>query len=590
MNYIGINLSHNASACLMVNGVIKLALQEERFLQFKSPCVFPKLSLQYILKYLKKNKLQIDKIAFSTEYNRPFEYINPMHHFFSIKDWKEFYGEKFYGRKFKGLSVDDYIKKMFSDKRNKLSTNLNMKRFKLKKNWYNVKQFQLEQISAVKKIFNISDDKICFLDHHSCHAHYAYFAAVKGYKKNFCVLTLDSEGDISNQTVWLTKNNKDILKEVVRSETSDLARIYSFTTLLLSMKPHEHEFKVMGLAPYAKFEYANKVYEDVFSKILKVKNCKIVHNKRPRDLFNYLKKSFEKYRFDNIAGGLQIFLEKIAVELVTQVYRKYKIRNFAISGGVSMNIKMNKVISELPFVDKLYVPPSGSDESLSMGACYLLEKGKSKPLKNIYLGIKIDEQSPKNLLFKNKKFKILRNINSSYIANLLKVGGIIAVARHREEFGARALGNRSIIANPSMLNVVQEINEAIKNRDFWMPFALTVMSDKQKLVLKNPKKINSNFMTIGFDTVNKNLNLFKAGTHPYDATVRPQILEKKHNANFYKIINSFYKLTGIPAVLNTSLNLHGKPISSTLKDVIYTFENSGLKYLYINDDILIIKK
>ncbi|MDA7752312.1 hypothetical protein N8895_03390 [Candidatus Pelagibacter sp.] len=591
MNCIGINLSHNSSASLMVNGEIKLICQEERFLQVKSPWVFPKLSLEYINSYLKKNKLKVHKIAFSTEFNRPFEFINPMSHYFTIKDYKDFYGEKYYLRKFKGLSVDKYIRAMFTDKRNKLKSNMNMERFKLKKNWFNTKLFQDEQILAVKKIFDLDRKKIYFLDHHTCHAHYAYFGSVKGYKKNFCVLTLDSEGDVSNQTVWVTKNSKNILKEVARTETSDLARIYSFTTLLLSMKPHEHEFKVMGLAAYAKYEYANKVYQDVFKNILKVKNCKIIHNKRPKNLYSYLEESFKKYRFDNIAGGLQIFLEKIVTELVIQVHKKYKIRNFALSGGISMNIKMNKVISELPFVDKIFVPPSGSDESLCAGACYYLEQSNSKPLENIYLGINIDKNDEKKYLpFKDKSLIITKNVNSNQIAKLLSDGHVIGVARGREEFGARALGNRSIIANPSKPDVVQEINEAIKNRDFWMPFALSVMKDKQHQILKNPKKLDSSFMTIGFDTISKNLKKIKSGTHPYDGTVRPQILDKKKNEKYYEIIESFYKITGIPAVLNTSLNLHGYPISSTLENVIHTFKNSGLKYLYVNDKFLIKKK
>ena len=210
MNCIGINLSHNSSASLMINGEIKLICQEERFLQFKNPWVFPKLSLEYINSYLKKNKLQVHKIAFSTEFNRPFEFINPTAHYFTIKDYKDYYGEKYYSRKFKGLSVDKYIRSMLADKRNKLKTNMNMEKFKIKKIGLTPKLFQEEQVLAVKKIFKLDRKNIHFLDHHTCHAHYAYFGSVKGYQKNFCVLTLDSEGDTSNQTVWITRNSKNI--------------------------------------------------------------------------------------------------------------------------------------------------------------------------------------------------------------------------------------------------------------------------------------------------------------------------------------------------------------------------------------------
>ena len=160
----------------------------------------------------------------------------------------------------------------------------------------------------------------------------------------------------------------------------------------------------------------------------------------------------------------------------------------------------------------------------------------------------------------------------------------------RMEFGPRALGNRSIIANPSIDGVVQKINEQIKNRDFWMPFAITILSEKHKDYIFNKKSLDCEFMTIGFDTKLNKYQKIKNGTHPYDKTVRPQILKKKFNEKYYSLINEFYKISKIPALLNTSLNLHGLPISSTIDDVIHTFKNSGLKFLYLDDRILIKKK
>tara|TARA_Y100000310_G_scaffold294649_1_gene325301 strand:+ start:3669 stop:4205 length:537 start_codon:yes stop_codon:yes gene_type:complete len=128
-----------------------------------------------------------------------------------------------------------------------------------------------------------------------------------------------------------------------------------------------------------------------------------------------------------------------------------------------------------------------------------------------------------------------------------------------------------------------------KNRDFWMSFALTILKTNHKKYIKNPKNIKSEFMTIGFDTISKKYNKIIAGTHIYDQTVRPQILEKSQNEKYFSLIKEFEKITGVPALLNTSLNLHGNPVSSTLEDVIYTFKNSGLTYLYINDNFLVQK-
>ena len=387
------------------------------------------------------------------------------------------------------------------------------------------------------------------------------------------------------------------LIKINESSECDLARIYRFITLILKMKPNEHEFKVMGLAPYAKDQYSAKVYNEVFKNILQVKNCKIVHKDRPKNLFEFLYLKTKKYRFDNIAGAVQLMVEKISSEFLKQIIKKYKLHSFSISGGVSMNIKMNKCLSSLSEVKKIYVPPTGTDESLSIGACYYIncKKNNNKFLKNIYLGQELSENDI-NLnkiikLLKNKKNYLVRsNINHKHIAELLSAGEIIAVARGREEFGARALGNRSILAHPSKDGIVQKINEQIKNRDFWMPFALSILYEKHKKFIQNRKSIDCEFMTIGFDTISNNYKKIKNGTHSYDKTVRPQILKKDYNTNYYSIINQFYRKTGIPALLNTSLNLHGMPISSKLEDVLYTFKYSGLKYLYINDKFLIEKK
>ena len=588
--YLGINVSHNASAALMVNGKIIVAIQEERITKKKNFTGYPKKAIQFCIDEANKREINIEKAAFSTIKNPPFSYRVPLNHFFSIEDYDDFYGDKFYKKKIKGISTEKYISKLLNDKRNNLDLYLDFKKLSKKDLFNNFDKFRDLLEKTLRRQLNPST-QIIFLDHHSCHAYYAYYAAIKK-NNNCCVVTLDSMGDDLNQTVWIPEKRFGGLKRVSSSSECELARVYKFVTLILSMKPDEHEYKVMGLAPYAKESYCLDIYNHVFNNLVKVKDCKIIHNKRPKDLYGYLKNSLKKYRFDNIAGAAQIFIERKSAELLNQINKKYKISNFAISGGVSMNIKMNKVLSNLKFVNQLYVPPSGSDESLSMGACYYLSKNKSKSLQNIYLGHDIGYLKYQDIkkIFSSIKFRVTNNYTHDQIAKLLKAGEIIAVARDREEFGARALGNRSIIANPSIENIVQKINETIKNRDFWMPFALTILKEDHNNFIKNPNKIRSDFMTIGFDTIEKNLKRIKSATHPYDKSVRPQILEKNFNKNYYSIIQKFKKITKIPGVLNTSLNLHGFPISSNIKDIKNTFAKSDLKYLYINDKFLIQKK
>ena len=591
MIYLGINVSHNASAALMIDGEIVVAVQEERFTRKKNFTGYPKKSIDYCINFVKKKNKKIDIASFSTIFNPPISYKVPINHFFTINDYDEFYGEKYYSRKLRNLPTKKYIKQLINDKRNNLNLYLPYKKIRYEDLFSGNNKLK---ILLKNFLYNQSRNmikKIIFLDHHTCHAYYAYYAALKK-NKNCAVITLDGFGDGCNQTVWIPEKKSEKLIKVASTSECEVARIYKFVTLILAMKPEEHEYKVMGLAPYGRKEYGEQIYDKVFKNILQVKNCKIIHKNRPKDLYLYLKKSLSPYRFDNIAAALQLFVEVLSKKIVYQVYKKFNVQHFSISGGVALNIEMIKVISELKFVKQLYVPPSGGDESLALGACYFLSNSNSKYLKNIYLGQAIlKELTYKKLkkIFNLKKFRISKNFTHRSLAKLLKKGEIIALTRGKEEFGARALGNRSIIADPSKPHLVKKINEYIKRRDFWMPFALTIIYEKHKKFIYNPKNLRSEFMTISFDTHKKNLDLIRAGTHPYDATVRPQILEKSYNKKYYSIIENFYKISGIPALLNTSFNLHGSPICSNFNDVVKTFKNSGLIYLYINDRYLIKK-
>ena len=592
MVYLGINVSHGASAALMVDGKIILAFQEERFNNIKSFVGYPKKSIDACINYIKKNGLKIEHAAFSTIKNPVFPFKYPLDNYFSIKNWQDYYLNNFFSVNKKVRNTIETITKLRKTK--KIDQYLNYNQIKKKDYFTNYKIFRDLQERFLLKQSEGLIKKISFIDHHTCHASYAAYAPnIK--EKRVGILTIDSEGDGLNQTFWIYEKSKNKLFNVNKSHQCDIARIYRFITLILKMKPNEHEYKVMGMAPYAKNSYSDQVYDEVFKNLLQVKNCKVVHKNRPKNLFGFLYEKTKEHRFDNIAGGVQKLVEVLSAELIHQIYKKYKINSFSISGGVSMNIKMNGNIAKKTYVKNLYIPPTGTDESLSIGACYYLNiKENNRPLKNIYLGQNLSDTkitvSKLKKYLNSKKFKIQKNINHKNLAKLLNKGEIIAIANGREEFGSRALGNRSIIADPSKEGVVKKINEQIKNRDFWMPFALTILSEDHKKFIYNPKSIRCDFMTIGYDTIKRNYLKIKNGSHPYDKTVRPQILDKKFNKDYNSIIKEFKKLSGIPALLNTSLNLHGFPISSKITQVIKTFKKSGLKYLYLENNFLIKKK
>ena len=169
---------------------------------------------------------------------------------------------------------------------------------------------------------------------------------------------------------------------------------------------------------------------------------------------------------------------------------------------------------------------------------------------------------------------------------MLAQGKVVARFRGREEFGARALGNRSILADPSNTEVIKVINSMIKCRDFWMPFA-TSMTDRQAMeCLVNPKHVSAPYMVLTFDSTER-ISDFKAGAHPYDLTVRPQVVERDWNPSYYDLIEEFERVSGKRGgVLNTSFNLHGHPLVSAPLDALEVFDRSGLEYLAIESFLL----
>lgn len=594
MTIIGIYDDHNSSAALSINGEIVFAAQEERFTKRKNEKGFPKKTVEYILKTFGLNNSNIDIVAMSTIERTD---INNLRYkidtLFSVEDHLEMM-EKYWKPKLNGESYPvDYVKNLMDTK------------FKSEEHgFYSLSDdlFDLDAQALQDKIIDITRDdiasfmqidkeKIKFLDHHTCHVMYGYYANVNK-KERTVGLTIDAYGDGKNQTVWMIENDKFELLE--HSNQCEIARLYRMVTLYLRMKPLEHEFKVMGLAPYAKEAYIKKVVAE-FDGLLKVDGLKIVHNNRPPNLFEYLNEKLKHHRFDNIAGGIQKYTEDLLVELMTAIHKKTGVKNFVFSGGVAMNVKANKILGELDFVEDFFVAGSSSDESQSIGACYYannLNGIDNKPLQDLYLGSEISNESVLSYIGSNNvksKYNIEENVTNETLAVLLSKGEVLARVVDKMEFGSRALGNRSILANPSNPDVVKQINEIIKDRDFWMPFAATILDKYTSKYLDNKKGYESRFMATAMDTKKEHLHEIKSGTHPYDETIRPQILTREQNESYYDLIDLFAQKTGIGALLNTSYNLHGLPMVNDLEDAFHVFENSGLKYLVLNN-ILISKK
>lgn len=257
-----------------------------------------------------------------------------------------------------------------------------------------------------------------------------------------------------------------------------------------------------------------------------------------------------------------------------------------------MNVKANKVIGELPEVEDLFVFPSCGDESTAVGAAWAAYSALAPamkdppppvaPVEGIYWGTEFgDDEIGRELQRRRFRQRHCADVEAE-VAELLTRGEVVARFKGRLEFGARALGNRSILADPSNPRVVRTINRVIKGRDFWMPFACSILDDCERQYVRNPKGFRSPYMMMTYDTTSR-VDHIVAGTHAEDGTVRPQIVYRELNDHYHHLIREFARRTQIGAVLNTSFNLHGSPIVGSPAAALDVLEHSGLRWLAIGN-------
>ena len=594
MFIISIYWGANASAALIKNGVVVSAYNEERFTRNKNEDKFPKFSIEACLKDNNLKKKDIDYVAIASYLQQSDETLLNKHSTFTIKDYVKEQHQFWYPKIF--LKKNLRLKNIFKEKININQFPKNYWKNYNKKN-FSFKKFGDDRIEIISQFLDIEKNKIYKIEHHLCHSYYAYLSSNFRNKKVLC-FTVDGWGDGLNATIS-SFDKFGNYKRLYKTNKCNIARIYRHMTLLLGMKPNEHEFKVMGMAPYAKNNYIDNSL-NIFRKTLGVSGINFKWINKPKDSYFSFKRMLEGERFDNIAGGLQKWVEELLSKWVLNSIKKFKIKDIVISGGVSMNMKAMGEIAKLKKVSNIFVGGSGSDESLALSAGLILYLKKTKnkkllktykPIKNLYLGSENNFLEEEKIIKKlNKsKFKIIKDPTNKFITSKLESGKIIGRCVGKMEFGHRALCNRSIIADPINIDVKEKINAAIKNRDFWMPFAPVVLDKFENKYLNNKKKIASPYMTIGFDTSKTGYNAMKAACHPADKSARPQILKKNDNPIFYELLKTFSETTGRGALINTSFNLHGFPIVRTTKEAYTVFIKSKLDCLLLNN-FLIIKK
>ncbi|OHB39727.1 MAG: hypothetical protein A3G70_07350 [Planctomycetes bacterium RIFCSPLOWO2_12_FULL_39_13] len=584
MNILGIMVGTNSTAALLRDGHIIACVSEERFRRKKNIGIYPSISVEYCLKEAGLDSSDIDIVVFDSMTFNYHHWVVDRDGTFSVLDWVREQNQYWKPFLYNKREVDYY--EIFKDKiipEHYTSDIIN--------NY--IKPEKDIRPLLVKKHLGGGIKAIQNSVHYESHHYYGYYASPFREEKVLSFV-VEGWGDGTNASVGLFENG--IYRELYKTDLCNIGRLYRYITLLLGMKPNEHEYKVMGLAGYTT---RYKRVLDILNGTLYVDGCEFKYRERPTDHYFWFKDRFEGSRFDDIAGGVQKYIELLICEWIRNWIRKTGVRRIVVSGGVAMNIKAMMEVAKMDEVEEMFVPGNGNDESTAIGACYrayvrhCVETKKNPnaipPVSDLYLGPAYSGSDIVKALDTGKAkggFMIKENTTEDEIAEIIAEGDPVARFSGRMEFGARALGNRSILADPRDLNSLRKINHQIKSRDFWMPFAPVIIKERVDDYLLNPKNIKSPYMTIGFETTPLAHRDLISGLHQGDLTARPQILEKQTNPGYYNLIKAFEKRTGVGGLVNTSFNLHGEPIVNSPEDALDVFMRSGLEYLVLENTLV----
>jgi carbamoyltransferase len=576
MIILGINDGHHAGAALLADGRLVAAVSEERLTRRKREYGYPALAIAEVLRLAGISIADVDHIAVSTLSLPPSYFRTRRDTNFDIPDYLREQHEYWYPKIYEGQARS--YAEVFADKVDQ-DTPYD---FSLVAHEADGEGMLKARLKLIATRLGVAPERLSVHDHHTCHAYYGYYASPVRDRR-VLVAAADGFGDGANGSLWVAEPGCPP-EAVMRTANCNIGRLYRYMTLLLGMKPNDHEYKVMGLAPYASAYNAQAAYK-IFAETLQVNGLDFTYGIKPKDHYFYFRDRLEGQRFDAIAWGLQTRVEELLEQWIGGAAQHLDCRDVVFSGGVAMNIKANKRICELDHIDSLFVAPGAGDESLPIGAAWVeaVRHGQAvAPLAHAYLGAAHDDEAVGRLLSDLPDGCTAQQVDDDDVAAVLVAGDVVARCCGPMEFGPRSLGNRSILADPRRREVVQVINDLIKHRDFWMPFAPSILAERADDYIINPKGIGARFMTVAFETSPLARADLAAAIHAYDSTVRPQLVVQSENPGYHSLIRAFERRTGVGGVLNTSFNLHGEPIVESPADAIHTFRRTGLPHLLVN--------
>ena len=563
---LGIHDGHNCGAALIVNGRVLASVNEERLSRRKNDVGYPRRAIEAVLKIAGVPADRLTEVAYASNF---------MHARSHLEDIASWYAVGLKEQRADARQPAQYGRQLFDIRRR-------------------------ERIDDVATHLGVRPERVHFVEHHLAHLAAAHYTAPNARPGRPTLgLTCDGAGDNLCATVSICDGRR-IERIAVTDRHASLGKIYSRVTYLMGMTPWEHEYKIMGLAPYADPDHAERAARPL-RELLGLSQDGLSFALRGELSTNYcyefLRERYERVRFDAIAGGVQLFTEEMLVNWVRACVRRTGIGDLVCGGGVFMNVKANMLIAALPEVASMYVMPSAADESLAIGAALQRYAGMAEaaswpgaPLTDLYLGGADDEASERAAVDEavaTMGAEVSRpNDMNGAIGDLLADGRIVAVCRGRMEWGARALGNRSILSAADDFRRVDTINSMIKMRDFWMPFAPSVRAEAAERYFADPKGIAPGFMTFAFPTRAEAYGELAAASHPRDRTIRPQVVTAAANPDYHATIGHYQKRTGRGAVLNTSFNLHGEPIVANAADAVRVLRLSGLTHLALGRHIV----
>jgi len=585
---------HDSAAALVVNGKIVAAAQEERFSRKKHDARYPYNAIKYVLDEAEINLNQVNHIVFFEKPFLKFERLLETYLAFAPSGFGSFC-----------MSMPIWLReKLFQ------------------------KKFLFEKLKLNDKNFD-DIDKIYFSEHHYSHAASAFFPSPF---KDAIVLTLDGVGEWATTTVAEGSGNKlNLLKEIHFPHSIGL--LYSAFTYYTGFKINSGEYKVMGLAPYGEPKYKDVIMRELIDlkndgsfklnmKYFNYATGLTMTNQKFSNLFKNpvrdpKKDLLTQFHMD-IAASIQSVTEEIILKLTKSISKEFDSRNLCLAGGVALNCVANGKILKEKIFDNLWIQPAAGDAGGALGAALAfwfkeLNNPREVNLKDAMMGSYIgpsfsEELIEKKLKLLNANFQKLSEENLiNIVAKELNNEKTVGWFQGRMEFGPRALGSRSIIADPRSDKMQKELNLKIKFRESFRPFAPSVLREDLKdwfeidydspymLLVSNVKKdvqipmSEKSKKLFGIEKLNIKRSSIPAVTH-VDYSSRIQTVHKDTNPKYHKLLSQFKINTGCPILVNTSFNVRGEPIVCTIEDAFRCFMGTNLDILVCENFILYKEK